>query len=191
MSRSRSSPIPEPWGRFLEALDGLMTEAIDLYCIGGFAVTMQYGLSRTTSDIDVLTAIPAGQLSELQRVAGEGTRLYRRFHVYLQPVKIATYPENYETRLIQMWPDHHFDRLRLFALEAHDLALTKLERNSDVDREDVQALARAGFISKAALRRRYATEYRPNLASGQKKHDLTLELWVDMCWPKEPEGERR
>ncbi len=190
MSRRSSSPIPEPWGRFLEALDSLLTEAVDLHCIGGFAVTMQYGLSRTTADIDVLAAIPAGRLSELQRLAGEGTALHRRFQVYLQPVRIVTYPENYETRLTRMWPAHPFARLELFALEAHDLALTKLERNSDVDRQDVQALARGSFINEAALRERYATEYRPNLVSGQEKHDLTLELWVDMCWPKDPMGAR-
>ncbi len=191
MSRSGGSPIPEPWGKFLAALDRLLKETVDLHCIGGFAITMQYGLSRTTADIDVLTAIPTGRLSDLQSIAGEGTDLHRRFRVYLQPVRITTYPENYETRLIRMWPDHEFERLRLFALEAHDLALTKLERNSDVDREDVQALALAGLINETALRERYTTEYRPNLASGQKKHDLTLELWADMCWPKEPGSARR
>jgi hypothetical protein len=89
-----------------------------------------------------------------------------------------------------MWPDHAFEHLRLFALEAHDLALTKLERNSDVDRQDVRKLARVGFINEAALRERYAREYRPNLASGEKKHDLTIELWVEMCWPKVPESGR-
>jgi len=143
-----SAPVPEPWGRFLRALDSLLTEAIDLHCLGGFVVTMQYGLSRTTADIDILTAIPPGRLSELQRYAGEGSDLHRRFGVYLQPVRIVTYPENYETRLIRMWPDHAFEHLGLFALEAHDLALTKLERNSDVDRQDVQELARVGLSTK-------------------------------------------
>jgi Nucleotidyltransferase of unknown function (DUF6036) len=185
MPRSENPPIPEPWGRFLRALDSLLTEAIDLHCLGGFAVTMQYGLSRTTADIDVLAATPAGRLSELQHLAGEGSDLHRRFGVYLQSVRTVMYPENYEARLIRMWPDQPFEHLRLFALEAHDLALTKLERNSDVDREDVQALARAGFINEAALRERYETEYRPNLASGERKHDLTMGLWVEMCWPKE------
>lgn len=188
MPDSESRPIPEPWGRFLRALDGLLAEPADLHCLGGFAVTMQYGMSRTTADIDVLAAIPAGALSQLQRLAGEGSDLHRRFRVYLQPVRIVTYPENYEARLIRMWPDQPFGRLRLFALEAHDLALTKLERNSDVDREDVLALANAGFINGATLRERYATEFRPNLASGERKLDLTIELWVEMCWPEGSEG---
>jgi Nucleotidyltransferase of unknown function (DUF6036) len=176
--------IPEPWASFLEALDRQLAEVVDLHCIGGFAVTMQYGLSRATSDIDVLTAVPHPRLADLQQLAGEGSGLNQRFHVYLQPVGVAMYAENYASRLIRMWPGTALDHLRLFALEAHDLALTKLERNSDVDRQDVQGLASAGFLNEAVLRDRYLTEYRPNLASGEKKLDLTMDLWVEMCWPK-------
>jgi hypothetical protein len=176
--------IPEPWASFLKALDRQLTGNVDLHCIGGFVVTMQYGLSRTTSDIDILTAVPHSKLADLQHLAGEGSDLNRRFKVYLQPVRVAMYPENYESRLIRMWPSAPFERLRLCALEAHDLALTKLERNSDIDRQDVQALASSGCINETTLRKRYATEYRPNLASGEKKLDLTMELWVEMCWPK-------
>jgi hypothetical protein len=69
--------------------------------------------------------------------------------------------------------------VRLFMLEPHDLALTKLERNGDVDRQDVQALAKLGLIDPAVLKHRYLTEYRPNLAAGVEKHDLTLDLWID------------
>ena len=36
--------------------------------------------------------------------------------------------------------------LKLWALEAHDLALTKLERSIDRDLQDVMYLARAGFL---------------------------------------------
>lgn len=71
------------------------------------------------------------------------------------------------------------------ALEAHDLVLTKLERNWDVDRQDVQALAAAGFLDQTTLRQRYVTEFRPNLPSGAEKNDLTLNLWIEICWPDE------
>ena len=52
----KASP-PEPWKSFLIALDGLLTEPVELHCIGGFVVTMQYGLSRGTADIDILPAV--------------------------------------------------------------------------------------------------------------------------------------
>ena len=51
--------------------------------------------------------------------------------------------------------------LRLFVLKPRDLALTKLERNTERDRDDVQRLARAGHLDKEILRRRYYDELRP------------------------------
>ena len=174
---------PEPWGSFLKALDDLLKEPVNLHCIDGFVITMLYGLSRATADIDVLAASPNEKLVELQDLAGQGSDLHRRFKVYLQPAPIPGCPEDYESRLVRMWPRFQLEHLRLSALEVHDLALTKLERNADVDRQDVLALVHAGYLDQATLRERYVKEFRPILASGAEKHDLTLELWVEMCWP--------
>jgi Nucleotidyltransferase of unknown function (DUF6036) len=183
------TPTPEPWSSFLGSLDAALSEGVQLHCIGGFVVTQLYGISRETSDLDVLTTLPdPGRLAELQRLAGEGSDLHRRFRVYLQPVPFPMHPEDYESRLVPMCADLGLGKLSLLGLEAHDLALTKLDRNSDVDRQDVLALAAAGWIEEKTLRERYAREYRPNLPSGQKKLDLTVELWVEMCWPKKPPG---
>jgi Nucleotidyltransferase of unknown function (DUF6036) len=175
----------EPWRSFLRALDKRLGEAVELHCIGGFAITMQYGLSRATSDIDVLTSIPRKELATLQELAGQGSDLHRRFKVYLQPVTIVTYPEDYERRLIRMWPRFELANLQLFVLEPHDLALTKLERNGDVDRQDVLALAGAGLIDAKTLRKRYDKEYRPNIVANAERLDLTLTLWIEMCWPRD------
>ncbi len=174
---------PEPWASFLVALDNKIDQNVDLHCIGGFVVTVQFGSSRATSDIDILAAVPHEKLADLQRIAGERSILHRKFKVYLQPVTIATYPEDYESRLVRMWPDIPFKYLRLYSLEPHDLALTKLERNSDVDRQDIRDLAEAGLINPTTLRQRYEAEVRPNLVSRIEKHNLTLTLWVEMCWP--------
>ena len=73
--------------------------------------------------------------------------------------------------------------LRLFVLKPHDLALTKLERNTERDRDDVQRLARAGHLDKEILRRRYYDELRPHLLSREAWHDETLRLWVESYWP--------
>jgi len=181
MRRSDSSSHPpEPWASFLRALDQRLEEAVDLHCIGGFAITMHYGLSRGTADIDILKAVPTRQLSNLQELAGKGSELRERFKVYLQPVTMITYPEDYESRLIRLWPQFEVERLRLHVLEAHDLALTKLERNSDVDRQDMLWLARAGLIDGQKLRRRYVKEFRPNFVGRVETCDGTLDLWTEM-----------
>ena len=168
------------------ALDERLEQPVELHAIGGFVMTLLHGISRETADLDLLTALPLEKLAGLQRLAGEGSDMHRRFKVYLQPATVAMYPENYRSRLVPMCDDVPLRFLRILALEAHDLALTKLDRNSDTDRQDVQALAAAGLIAKDTLLERYGTEYRPNLASGEKKLDLSMELWVEMCWPVMP-----
>jgi hypothetical protein len=171
--------LQEPWASFLRALDAQLSSPVPLHCIGGFVMTTIYGVSRQTSDLDFLVARNSDS-DLLQRLGGEGSDLHKRFNVRLHPVAIATYPEDYKSRLIPIWESLGLKDIRLFMLEPHDLALTKLERNGDVDRQDVQALARLGLIDPAVLKHRYLTEFRPNLVAGVERHDLTLELWIDM-----------
>ncbi len=116
------------------------------------------------------------------RIAGAGSALHRRHRVYLDAVTVATPPENYKARLVPMFPGT-LRRLRLLALEAHDLALTKLERNMERDRDDVQQLALAGYLKPETLSARYRSELRPNLAAHEARHDLTLRLWLETFWP--------
>jgi len=76
----------------------------------------------------------------------------------------------------------------LLALEAHDLALTKLERNFERDRTDVEHLARRGHLKAATLRRRYVEELRPYLIGRESWHDQTLDLWIKAYFPDEKES---
>jgi G:T-mismatch repair DNA endonuclease (very short patch repair protein) len=63
------------------------------------------------------------------------------------------------------------------------LALSKLERNMERDRDDVQQLAHAGHLRADILRERYYAELRPNLLAHEGRHDLTLRLWLESYWP--------
>ena len=51
---SRHKTPPEPWKSFLDSVDGMLTEAVELHCFGGFVVTHMFGLARTTNDIDFI-----------------------------------------------------------------------------------------------------------------------------------------
>jgi hypothetical protein len=144
-------------------------------------VTQLYGVARTTSDVDFLAVVP-NVMSELTKIGGKGSDLHRKHKVYLDAVTVATPPENYEDRLVPMFLGG-WRRLQLFALEAHDLALSKLERNGERDRDDVHALARAGYLTPEVLKERYYTELRPNLLAHEIRHDLTLQLWLESYWP--------
>ena len=46
--------IPEPWNSFFTEIDSSLHEELALHCLGGFVMTMLYGLDRPTADVDVL-----------------------------------------------------------------------------------------------------------------------------------------
>src|ERR1035438_6932822 len=166
-------PIPEPWVSFLRELDKIATDAVDFHCIGGFVITRCYGLERETRDLDVLSITPKTQREEFLQKSAEGSELHKIHGVYLDVVTvIQAYPENYESRLIEMFPGE-LQKIRLFAPEAHDLALMKLGRNIERDRDDVKHLARAGYLNVDDLRRRYEQEMRSYIAIPENGSDLT------------------
>lgn len=169
---------PEPWNSFFEDIDGILDHDVDLHCLGGFALAMLYNLPRPTIDVDCLSVVPVETTTPLQSLAGKESWLHQKHGVYWQHVGIVTVPENYQDRLIPMFPTA-FRRILLLGLEAHDLALSKLERNSSRDREDIKFLANAAPLDLSVLERRYQTELRPYLANAER-HDLTIRLWLGM-----------
>jgi hypothetical protein len=169
---------PEPWDSFLKDLDSAMSAPVRLDCIGGFVVTQVYGLDRATADLDVIELAPRDAADAVMTFASRGGPLSRKHLVYIDRVGVATVPENYEERLIEMFPGA-YRHLRLMALDAYDLALSKLERNGQKDRDDVRFLARSVPLDPEVLKRRYATELRWQLGRPERE-DLTLRLWIEI-----------
>lgn len=170
--------IPDPWQSFLAEVDQNLSGEVVLHCIGGFVVTMLYGYTRTTADVDVVAILSNSvSVADLISLAGKGTGLHRKYGVYLDVVRIAAVPEDYEQRLVALSPEG-FQNLRLRALDPYDLALTKIERNIQRDRDDVKYLARKIPFDLELLKARYQEELRPLLGNPQRE-DLTLQLWVE------------
>ena len=149
----RSAPV-EPWRSFLGDLDGLLKDPVELRCPGRFVVTQQYGIGRETSDIDFLAVIAQSPDDNVETLAGLGLKLHRKYRLYMQHVEVATPPAYYASRLTRRFPSAPWQRLKLLALDATDIALSKLERNAERDREDVLCLARAGYIDPQVLKDR-------------------------------------
>src|SRR5215469_18043968 len=154
-----SEKIREPWNSFLRELDEKATEATRLDCMGGFVVTQLYGFSRATSDLDVLVIAPKEQLKPLLELGRQGGPLHKKHGVYLDYVGEAKVPEDYEQRLAQIFPGA-YQHLRLCALDHYDLALSKLERNIQRDRNDVRHLASIVPLDLEVLKERYEKELR-------------------------------
>ena len=174
MQSKTALSLPSPWKEFLTELDSMLTEPVELHCIGGFVVCFFYGLARSTADIDYYTAIPANL--NLDELAGEGSPLAVKHKVWLHRVGINNMPEDYDNRLTEMVPGQ-FTNLKLFVPDAYDCILSKLERNSSKDRDDAEYLFRTQKLDSEKLRERYKKELRPYLAN-EDKHDLTLKLWI-------------
>lgn len=173
-----SEKLPEPWVSFFKALDAAATEQTRLDCIGGFVVTQRYGFARPTADVDIFELAPRAQLAPLLELGRQGGELHKKYGVYLHHVGVAKVSEDYESRLTTMFKGA-FERLRLCALDPYDLALSKLERNIERDRDDVRHLARAVPLDLAILQERYEKELRWQLGNPSRE-DLTLKLWIEM-----------
>jgi hypothetical protein len=170
--------LPQPWRRFLTELDRLISSDVALYCFGGFVVTACYGLPRATGDLDVLIVVPSESQALLVAIAGLRSDLHKKHGVYLDVVTVATYPENYEQRLTEVFAGA-CQHIRLFALDPYDLVLAKLERNLQRDRDDFAYLAQTVPLDLSILRSRYNEEMRVYLGRPDRE-DLTLQLWIDI-----------
>ena len=178
MPSATSPEPPAPWREFLREVDASLAEPIALHCLGGFVATVRYGLGRATADVDYVEIVPFDKLTVLQRLAGPGSALARKHGLYFQHVTVASLTESYGDRLTALFPGQ-LRHLNLFALEPHDLVLSKLGRNSPVDREDVAHLARTVPLDPGLLRARYAQELRPIAIGNLERLDATLDMWIE------------
>ncbi|MBK7392724.1 MAG: hypothetical protein IPI64_05395 [Chloracidobacterium sp.] len=167
---------PEPWLSFLLEIDEFLDVEHTFHCLGGFVVTQLYGSERSTSDVDFLTLVQRNDA--LMKFAGLGSPLYQKHKVYLDPVGVAIIPDDYADRLTPIYPDC-FEKIRLFSMDPYDIILSKLERNSSRDRDDVEYLAQALDLNVTLLKHRYEQEVRYQVKN-ERREDQTLNLWIEM-----------
>ena len=92
-------------------------------------------------------------------------------------------PENYEDRVAEIFRGR-IKNLRLYIPDPYDLALSKLSRNIERDREDVAFLAKSCRLAPGIFRQRYTDELRNNLIGDLRQHDQTLEFWIEAYFPE-------
>lgn len=170
--------LSDPWRSFLHDIDAQLAGPTEFHCLGGFVVAEYYGLARPTSDVDIIHVRGAATVADVQRIGGKGSALAKKHRVYIDIVTVADVPERYEERLIDVYA-RELRNLRVRVFERHDLALAKLGRNQDYDREDVRRLAQGPGLEIAILEQRYRDELRFQLGNPERD-DLTLKLWIEM-----------
>jgi hypothetical protein len=101
---SPSSRPPKPWDSFFKELDEAVDTTVRLDCIGGFVVTLFYGLERPTADVDVIELAPRAAAETMMELGSRGGPLHQKYRIYLDHVAVAAIPESYEDRLVEMFP---------------------------------------------------------------------------------------
>ncbi len=171
------SLLPSPWKDFLAETNNALSEALELHCVGGFALVFFYGLPRTTGDIDYYTAIPLDL--NLEELAGENSPLHKKYKVFLHRVTVMSLPENYVSRLSEM-ATGGFRYLKLLVPDPYDCILSKLQRGSQKDSDDALYLFKTRSLNSDILRDRYQRELRDYLIGPSERYDGTLERWIEI-----------
>jgi hypothetical protein len=137
---------------YLRVLDGhlvAMGKSTPIYLSGGAAVVLAYGSTERTKDVDAFVATRNEILDELQAWAGKHTAVAKRegyFFEVVPPIYPAA-PGMFDRALpIQ---GLNLRALAPFAIELHDIIITKLGRYHAKDRSDIELVTRIpGFRSE-------------------------------------------
>ena len=138
-------------------LDTTMTQlsngtTLDLYHVGRSALVWQYDYLATTRDIDVLVqGEPTGMMAEALGMYGRGSAKSREFGIYLEAVPTGLPPMAAGFRKRAKPYDRPWKVIRLYHLDPHDLAVSKLKRFAAKDREDIRELCDRGLIESDKL----------------------------------------
>ncbi len=136
---------------FLEAIDRNLDEAAQMTVIGGSAAALGYKVAIATVDIDTYSSN-----LELIHVAAVVARTETGLEIPLSNTPIADVPYNYEDRLVRVLP--RLEKLQVWVLEKHDLALSKIMRAAQHDLQQLTELHGVTPLELPVLVNRYKEE---------------------------------
>ena len=131
---------------FLKALDDELSKKIDLYIIGGGAITLAYNPENRTSDIDVVEAD-----KEIEQKGGPSSKLSQVHGIYVQnlfELEISFSP-GWRDRCQKQ--DLGLKKLSVFVADPYDIVLGKLARYEPKDIDDIRALVDDDHINSLTL----------------------------------------
>lgn len=135
---------------FFEAVDRHLPARASIVIIGGAAAAFHRAES-TTNDVDTLDAVSADVLT-----AVEQARSSAGLSVPISASTVAQVPDNYDLRLEKVLP--HLERLEVWVLEKHDLALSKIVRGVEHDMQQLEEIHKNTGFDFETLVDRFRTE---------------------------------
>lgn len=127
-----------------------------LYLSGGAAVVLAYGSTERTKDVDAFVAERNQVLDELQAWAGKNTAVAKREGYFFEVVP-PIYPlaPGMFDRALPL-KGLNLQAITPFAIELHDIIVTKLGRYHAKDRSDIELLTRIPGFRHERLTELYA-----------------------------------
>jgi len=171
------SQAPEPWKSFLGELDREATAETRLDCMGGFVATLLYGLPRRPPTSTFCSSLRESNAQRCWNLAS-GRRASQKVQS-VPGLRGCGQGARGLRRAAHRNVPGVYKHLRICALDPYDLALSKLERNIQRDRDDVKHLAQSVPLDLKILKDRYEKELRWQLGNSERE-DLTLKLWTEM-----------
>lgn len=149
-----------------------LDQPLAVYLAGGMAVHLYTG-QRVTTDIDAeflgRLAIPQDLVLDVTLEDGTSQVLY--FDTNYNPM-FALMHERYQEDALAL--DVGASVFQVYVFSALDLAVSKLARYADNDKDDIAALARQGLVTASALRQR-AEEALTGYVGGQSMIQLNID----------------
>lgn len=170
---------------------GYKGEPVKMYLAGGMAVNYWCG-SRYTEDVDASFSkrmlLPYDDLV-INYTRADGTRTFIYFDSNYN-TSFALLHENFEDDSIE-WEGIGNERrlVHLYVLNPVDLAVSKISRFTERDREDIRMLASCGLIDATAVKARAdeaLSYFVGNVVSVQTSIDLTVEDITHSTPPDNP-----
>lgn len=189
--------------RFLVAVDRALTRRVSLIVIGGSALSLGYGVTSVTTDIDTYGGVvatggmrdidtfghrtasasdgPAGldAIDDAARTARADTGL----DIPIAESTIAQFTDGFETRLLRVLPD--LERLELWVPELYDLAAAKLLRGNEHDRQQLVELHHLVRLDRSTLIERFnlllANYVGDPLEPRWSLYHLVTEIWGEVA----------
>lgn len=163
-----------------------LRSTLNVYIAGGMAVHLYTG-ARVTTDVDAefdaRIHLPNDLIVEVTLEDGS------RQVVYLDTNYNSTFALMHEDYMADSLPlDLGIDQLRIHVLSPVDLAVSKIARLADIDREDIAALVRLGLTGADEIESR-ATSAMTGYVGGEAMLRLNVEDAIMLA--RRAEAERR
>lgn len=144
-------------------VDARLRTQISLFIIGGASAILGYNVSKVTNDVD-------GDIDfELGKIFAEEVEKLN-LNLYLSSKGVFFPPDGYRSR--SKLKDFRKNKLRVWFLNQYDLAISKIDRGSEKDYDDIKRVHVKSPFDRTILIKIFNDEYINVVATGNKRDKM-------------------